>query len=227
MLDRMQRRAAIWILRVFKTSPSFGIKAITELIPINLHFQKLSGRLQLRSHFLPHNHILQSLMEPKTLLSPKLHSLSLGFLSKCQRELIKGPVVDIDNCFNEIFPSFNPLNPEFALGCRIINNFSSYFLFNLANAMMIISNHKFINLLIWLSSLWVIPPICLLLWMLASRTTLLLLYFISTFRMNSSPRLYIMLLTSQVLKPNYLLLDVVSTRLPTSLASPKSLLLWI
>jgi len=70
-------------------------------------------------------------MEPKTLLLPRLHSLLLGSLSKCQKELIKGPVVDMDNCFNEVFSSFNPLNPEFALSCRIIDNFSSHFLFNL------------------------------------------------------------------------------------------------
>jgi len=70
-------------------------------------------------------------MEPKTSLLPELHSLSLGFLLKHQRELIKGPVVDMDNHFNEVFPYFNPLNPEFAPGCKIIDNFSSCFLFNL------------------------------------------------------------------------------------------------
>jgi len=37
MLGKMQRRATIWILETFKTSPSFGIKAIADLIPINLY----------------------------------------------------------------------------------------------------------------------------------------------------------------------------------------------
>jgi len=37
MLGKMQRRATIWILGVFKTSPIFSIEAITGLIPINLH----------------------------------------------------------------------------------------------------------------------------------------------------------------------------------------------
>jgi len=92
---------------------------------------------------------------------------------------------------------------------------------------MIISNYKFVNLIIWLSSLCVISPMCSLLWMLASRTTLLLLYLIFTFRINPSPKLYTMLLTSQVLKPNYSPLDAVSTRLPILLASPKSLSSWI
>jgi len=70
-------------------------------------------------------------MEPKTSLSPRLHSLLLSSLSKHQKKLIKGSVVDMDNYFNEAFLSFNPLNPEFTLGCRIIDNFSSHFLFNL------------------------------------------------------------------------------------------------
>jgi len=46
MLGKMQRRAAIWILGTFKMSLSFGVKAIADLIPINLHLQKLSGRSQ-------------------------------------------------------------------------------------------------------------------------------------------------------------------------------------
>ena len=72
-------------------------------------------------------------MKSKISSSSKLHSLSLSSLSKHQRELIKGPVVDIDNHFNKVFPSFNPLNPKFALGCRIIDIFSSHFLFSKHN----------------------------------------------------------------------------------------------
>ena len=131
MLGKMQRRVAIWILEAFKMFSLSGIEAITELILINLYLQKLSGRSQLRSHTLSHNHMLWSLMEPKTLLLSKLYSLLLSSLSKYQRELIKGPIVDMDNWFNEVLSSFNPLNPKFAPGCRIINIFPSCFLFNL------------------------------------------------------------------------------------------------
>ena len=46
-LGKIQRRVAIWILGVFKTSPSEGIEAITGLIPIKLHLQKLRSRAQL------------------------------------------------------------------------------------------------------------------------------------------------------------------------------------
>ena len=37
----------------------------------------------------------------------------------------------MDNCFNKVFPSFDPLNPEFAPGCKIIDIFPSCFSFNL------------------------------------------------------------------------------------------------
>jgi len=42
LLNKMQRRAAIWILGVFKTSPSEGIEALVGLIPIKYHLQKLA-----------------------------------------------------------------------------------------------------------------------------------------------------------------------------------------
>ena len=44
-LGKIQRRVAIWILEVFKTSPSEGMEAIMGLIPIKLHLQKLGSRL--------------------------------------------------------------------------------------------------------------------------------------------------------------------------------------
>ena len=47
ILDKMQRRAAIWILGAFKTLPSAGIEAIAGIIPIKFHLQKISKRLQI------------------------------------------------------------------------------------------------------------------------------------------------------------------------------------
>ena len=81
MLDKMQRKAAIWILGAFKISPSFGIEAIIGLIPINLHPQKLSRRLQLWAHTLSSSYILWSLIEPRSNLSLNQHQLSLGTLT--------------------------------------------------------------------------------------------------------------------------------------------------
>ena len=62
--------------------------------------------------------------------SPLLqHTLSLNSLIRQQCSLIKGYLVDMDNCFNEIVPSFDPINPELFPGHRIIDMFSNCFFF--------------------------------------------------------------------------------------------------
>jgi len=78
LLGKLQRRAATWILGAFKTSPLYGIEAITGLIPIRLHLQKLSGRSQLRGHTLPANHIIRSLLDNNPNCPFPPHNLSLG-----------------------------------------------------------------------------------------------------------------------------------------------------
>jgi len=80
-LNKMQRRTTIWILCAFCTLPFFGIKAITSLIPICLHLQKLSGRLQLRAHSLPYNHILRFLLESRQSFTNIPYWLSLDTLT--------------------------------------------------------------------------------------------------------------------------------------------------
>ena len=126
----MQKRVAIWILGAFKTSPSSGVEAIAGLILINLHLKKLSRRSQLRVHSLPSNHILCLLMEPRDNTSNDQHLLSLSNLTRYQYQLIKESVVDMDNHFNEVYPSFNPLYPELSPGNRIIDTFSDHFSFH-------------------------------------------------------------------------------------------------
>jgi len=133
----------------FKTALTFGIEAITSLIPIHLHLQKLSGRSQLRVYSLPTNHILQSLMENNSNISTHLHPILLSSLTRCQYSFIKGHLVDMDNRFNEVFPLFNPLNPEFTSGIRIIDCFLIGFLFiYLVKVMTNSSNLVFNNLII-------------------------------------------------------------------------------
>ena len=63
ILGKMQTRAAIWILGVFKMSSLLGIKAVASLIPIKLHLQKLGERLQLQAHSLPPNYLIRMIME--------------------------------------------------------------------------------------------------------------------------------------------------------------------
>ena len=58
ILNKMQRRAAIWILGAFKMSPSEGIEAITGIILIKFHLQKLAERFLIYPFKLLANHII-------------------------------------------------------------------------------------------------------------------------------------------------------------------------
>jgi len=63
ILNKMQRRAAIWTLGAFKTSPLEGIKALAGVIPIRFHLQKITKRSQICPFKLPDNHILKNLLD--------------------------------------------------------------------------------------------------------------------------------------------------------------------
>jgi len=112
-------------------APLFGIKAIMGLIPIHLYFQKLNRRSQLRAYTLPANHILRLLMDNNFDRTSPPHSLSLSSLTKHQHDLIKGHIIDMDNMFNKVFLLFDPINPKFQPGNKIIDNFSNHVSFHL------------------------------------------------------------------------------------------------
>ena len=133
ILDKMQRRAAIWILGAFKTLPLEGIKAIAGIIPIRFHLQKITRRSQIRPFKLPTNHISRELIDDLPSLSnnPNLHTV--GSLTNRQKNIAKGHLIDSCNKAYGIFPSFSPLNPEFFPGSHIMDNFSDRFSFNLVN----------------------------------------------------------------------------------------------
>ena len=77
ILGKIQRRAAIWILGAFRTLPTDGLEAITGLIPIKFHLQKLASRSQLHSA-LPENHLIRTLNSCN-----KPSPLSINKLTKC------------------------------------------------------------------------------------------------------------------------------------------------
>jgi len=126
----MQRRAAIWILGAFRISPTEGLKAIVGLISIKLHLHKLASRSQLRSAALPKNHIIKTLIDDVP-TKPFPHSINM--LKDCQKNSIKGHLIDSYNKLLGIFPSFSQLDYELNLGSRIIDIFQDRFTFNLAN----------------------------------------------------------------------------------------------
>ena len=92
VLNKMQKKAAIWILGAFKTLPSMGIKAIAGIIPIKFHLQKIARRLEIRPFKLPSSHILRNLMDESPPLLTTSNSHCVGLLTNCQRNLAKGVV---------------------------------------------------------------------------------------------------------------------------------------
>ena len=110
ILNKMQRRAAIWVLGVFKTSPLEGIEAITGIIPIKFHLQKLARRSQIHPLKLPTNYIIRDLMNDTPNLLKKPNSHAVSFLSNQQKNIAKGHLIDSCNKTYGIFPSFSSLN---------------------------------------------------------------------------------------------------------------------
>ena len=123
ILGKMQKRAAIWILGAFKTLPMEGIEAITGVIPIKFHLQKLTSKSQLCSLVLPASHLIRILMDdpPNSPTKPIPHSINT--LTNCQRTIVKDHLIDSNNKLYGVFPSFSPLHLELLLGSRIVDNF--------------------------------------------------------------------------------------------------------
>ena len=130
ILGKIQKRAAVWILGVFRTSPTKGLEAIVDLIPIKLHLQKLASRSQLHSAALPKNHIIKTLIKDVP-TKPSPHSINT--LTNRQKNSVKGHLIDSYNKLHRIFSLFSPLDSELNPDSRVINIFQDRFTFNLAN----------------------------------------------------------------------------------------------
>jgi len=137
-LRKIQRRAAIWILGAFYTSPTKEIEALASLIPIYLHLKKLSSRSQLRVLSLPHSHTIWTLLENQHSNLFLLHHLSLENITAKQRQKIKSSITDVNSCLNSFFSAsffsaFNTFNSELSSGFQLSDKFSSHFLFHQVN----------------------------------------------------------------------------------------------
>ena len=133
LLNKMQKRAAIWILGAFKTSLSKGIKALVGIIPIKFHLQKLANCSLIRPFKLPENHIIRSLMNNSLHCSNSSNPHIVGSLMNHQRNIAKGYIIDSKTKSYGIFLSFAPLHQEFTPGHHILDKFSDRFSFNLVD----------------------------------------------------------------------------------------------
>jgi len=65
-----------------------------------------------------------------TLWALSHNTIFLNSLTHYQRRIIKRSIVDINNKFNKVFSSFDPLNVEFSPGSHLIDIFPSCFSFH-------------------------------------------------------------------------------------------------
>ena len=110
-----------------------GLEAIAGLISIKFHLQKLTSRSQLCSAALSENHLIRTLMHDPHNAHNKPTPHSINTLTKHQKTIVKGHLIDSNNKLFGIFPSFSPLNLELNLGSRVVDVFSDRFSFNLVN----------------------------------------------------------------------------------------------
>ena len=115
----------LWILNVFGISSFLGIEAIVGLFSIYLYFWKLSRKHQLRIATLLSNHAIRSLLENKHAHNTCYYCLSLENITPKQWLKIKSSIINSNNCFDEIFLSFDTFHNEFFPGSRLIDHFSS------------------------------------------------------------------------------------------------------
>ena len=81
LLAAMQCKAALWILGAFRTSPTGGIEALADLIPIQLHLKKLVKRSCLQTATLPSQYVLISLLSARNSKGTHPHPQSLALLN--------------------------------------------------------------------------------------------------------------------------------------------------
>jgi len=77
----MQRKAALWILGAFRTSPTGEIETLAGLIPIHLHLKKLAKQSCLRTATLSSQHTLLSFLSARNSKGAHPYPQSLALLT--------------------------------------------------------------------------------------------------------------------------------------------------
>ena len=119
----MQRKAALWILGAFRTSPTGGIEALADLIPIHLYLKKLAKRSCLRAAMLLSQHALLSLLSACNSKGAHPHPQSLALLTDAQSARLRSSLLDTEASLLNLTERFDSLHPEIRPGCRLLDNF--------------------------------------------------------------------------------------------------------
>jgi len=121
LLSKMQRKAATWISGAFRTSPSGGLEALTGLIPIQLHLEKLRECGSLRTATLPPRHALSRNHTKES----SIHPLALANFSPAQAKRLKSPLTSIVNTLDQLPETFSLCSDECRPGTRVMDLWSN------------------------------------------------------------------------------------------------------
>ena len=118
-----QRKAALWILGAFRTSPTGGIEALAGLIPIHLHLKKLVKRSCLRAATLSSQYALLTLLSARNSKGTHSYPQSLALLTDAQSAQLRSPLLDTKASLLNLTECFDSLHPEICPECRLLDNF--------------------------------------------------------------------------------------------------------
>ena len=117
----------------FCISPSWKVEAIASLISIHFHLDKLIGCHHLRVVSLSKQHMLNSLLDIHHSKQANPYCMATSCLTPKQCLKIKSPIVNTNNCLNQVLPAFDSLNKELSLEFCLIDNFPNCFFFHIVD----------------------------------------------------------------------------------------------
>jgi hypothetical protein len=122
-LTSMQRKAALWIVGAFRTSPTGGVEALAGLIPIRLHLEKLSKRAVLRTATLSGTHPLRSLLDDEFRVAAQPHFGASRFLPEGRRRGVRDTITETGAFLSGLTEEFEPCAAEASPGSRLLDRF--------------------------------------------------------------------------------------------------------
>jgi len=129
----MQRGAAFMITKACHILLSWRVEAIASLISIHFYLNKIIGWHHLQVMSLFKQPMINSLLDEYHSKKAKPYCIKMAYLTSKQWLKIKSPIVDSNNCLNELFSFFDSLNREFSPGFCLVDTFPDCFFIHSVN----------------------------------------------------------------------------------------------
>ncbi|CAA7265984.1 unnamed protein product [Cyclocybe aegerita] len=132
-LKWMQRKAALWIMGAFRTSPTGSLEALAGLIPVHLMLKKLATRAVYHVATLSDTHPLRSMMGEGLLKRAEPHARSAALMTPAMLGKVKSTVMEVDEHIHTLTESFKPFAPEARPGDRLLDRYADRLHFDKRN----------------------------------------------------------------------------------------------